>query len=142
MERRRFARIAAAASGGVALLGSGWLVVRAWLPWITPRPDGSWSIGTPDRFPAGTATLLRRAKSVIVNDGTGLHALSAICTHEGCTLHDLPARKELTCPCHGAAFDYEGRVKRGPTNRNLDWLSLRREGDELVLDPSKVVEPF
>src|SRR5256885_7936619 len=138
MERRRFARIAAAASGGLALLGSGWLVVRAWLPWITPRPDGTWSIGPASRFPAGSATLLRRARAVVVHDGLGLHAVSAVCTHEGCTIHDLAERSELVCPCHGAAYDYEGRVKRGPAKRDLDWLSLTREGEELVLDPTKI----
>lgn len=137
--RRRWGRMAFGWSVVAASLGTGWLMVRAWLPWITRRPDGRWSLGPASRFPKGSAVLLRRANAVIVHDELGLHAMSAICTHQRCTVRDTPARNELTCPCHGAAFSYDGEPLRGPTRVPLPWLALEEEGGELVLDPDRRV---
>lgn len=39
-------------------------------------------------------------------------ALSAICTHQGCTV--MAAKSDLECPCHGSVFGLDGSVKRGP----------------------------
>ena len=141
MDRKRRSVLAFAAVVGSGLVGIGGLVLRAFLPWITRDPDGRWRLGPRNRFAPGTATLLRRAKAIVVNDGDGLHALTAICTHEGCLVHDTPARKEITCPCHGAAYSYRGEVKRGPAQHPLVWLSLTVENGELVLDPEKEVPP-
>lgn len=45
-------------------------------------------------------------------DGGRLTAVSGSCTHLGCHLAlDLPAR-ELTCPCHNAAFTVTGQLVR------------------------------
>jgi cytochrome b6-f complex iron-sulfur subunit len=44
----------------------------------------------------------------LVNDGAGLRALSGICTHMGCKLRIKRDEGVLSCPCHGAEFDYEG----------------------------------
>jgi Rieske Fe-S protein len=44
-------------------------------------------------------------------------ALSAICTHEGCTVHF--ASTQIACPCHGSLFALDGTVTRGPANRPL-----------------------
>jgi nitrite reductase/ring-hydroxylating ferredoxin subunit len=140
MDRRRLlTRIAA---GAVATAAGGWLLIRPWLPWISRGPDGRWHLGPASRFPEGHAVLLRRARAIVVRDELGLRAISAICTHEACTVHDLPARKELVCPCHGGAYDYLGRVKRGPPPADLPWLALTEEGGELVLDPNQRVKPF
>ncbi len=127
-----FLTAAFAMLGGIA-----WLVVRAWLPWITRDPDGRWRLGSRERFRQGRATLLRRAQAIIVREGEEVIALSAICTHERCTLHETPARKEITCPCHGAAFDYQGRVLRGPAEVDLPRLLLSEEDGELLLDVSR-----
>lgn len=119
-----------------AVAGVAALVVRAWLPWISRLPDGRWRLGPRERFPEGSVTLLRRANAVVVHGPEGLYALSAVCTHQRCTVRDTPARKELTCPCHLAAYDYQGRVLRGPAPRDLPRLALAVEDGELVLDPS------
>ena len=39
-------------------------------------------------------------------------ALSAICTHQGCTV--MAAKSDLECPCHGSVFALDGSVKQGP----------------------------
>lgn len=132
-------KLAAAGAAIAAAAGAGWMVVRAWLPWITRGPDGRWLIGPRSRFPLGSAVLLRRAAAIVVHDADGIHAMSAVCTHEACLVHDLPARHELICPCHGSAFTYRGEVKRGPAQAPLPWLELSADGEDLVLDPSQTV---
>lgn len=130
-----------AAASLAAAMGIAWLALRAWLPWITRAPDGRWRLGRLARFPEGSVTLLRRANAIVVHSETGLYALTAICTHERCTVRDTPARSELTCPCHGAAFDYRGRVLRGPAERDLAWLAIAEEDGELYLDSGRRVPP-
>lgn len=141
MDRQRRSTFTFVAVIASAVLGLGGLVLRAFLPWIARGSDGRWRIGPRERFAPGTATLLRRAKAIVVHDEEGLHALTAICTHEGCLVHDSPARKEIACPCHGAAYTYRGEVKRGPARFPLKWLSLTVENGELVLDSDEEVPP-
>lgn len=50
---------------------------------------------------------------------TQIVALSAICTHSGCSMDYLPAQSVLDCPCHGSQFSTTGDVLRGPANRSL-----------------------
>ena len=49
----------------------------------------------------------------VVNDGGRIRALSATCTHMGCTLRFRPEQGDLRCPCHGASFDLAGRLANG-----------------------------
>ena len=44
-------------------------------------------------------------------------ALSAICTHAGCTVRF--AGPQISCPCHGSLFALDGSVTRGPANQPL-----------------------
>ena len=46
-------------------------------------------------------------------------ALSAICTHSGCTVEYSSGNVPLYCPCHGSEFDGTGRVVAGPARRSL-----------------------
>jgi cytochrome b6-f complex iron-sulfur subunit len=40
-------------------------------------------------------------------------ALSAICTHQTCTITGF-GNQNYVCPCHGSTFDINGRVLAGP----------------------------
>jgi cytochrome b6-f complex iron-sulfur subunit len=46
-------------------------------------------------------------------------ALSAVCTHQGCTVRFVAASDQLQCPCHGSQFALTGAVIDGPANRPL-----------------------
>lgn len=45
-------------------------------------------------------------------------ALSAICTHQTCTITGFGSQNYV-CPCHGSTFDINGRVLGGPAPASL-----------------------
>jgi glycine/D-amino acid oxidase-like deaminating enzyme/nitrite reductase/ring-hydroxylating ferredoxin subunit len=48
-----------------------------------------------------------------------VHAVSAICTHQGCQVAFNPLERSWDCPCHGSRFDIDGRVLDGPATKPL-----------------------
>ena len=64
---------------------------------------------------------------ILYRTGSTIHALSARCTHRGCTLksgevHDT----SITCRCHGSTFRLEdGEVVRGPAHAPAPAYEVR-----------------
>ena len=56
---------------------------------------------------------------VVRTTQTACIALSAICTHQGCTVAFDPAAHQMNCPCHGSLFDEAGQVVHGPATLPL-----------------------
>lgn len=52
-----------------------------------------------------------------IND-TSFAALTAICTHEGCTVTETSGT-QFRCPCHGSQYTASGQVAAGPATRSL-----------------------
>lgn len=50
-------------------------------------------------------------------------AISLTCTHQGCTVKPQ-TNGEFHCPCHGAVFDANGKVVKGPAKRDLAKLKV------------------
>lgn len=66
----------------------------------------------------------------------GVLAYSAICTHSGCDVNSWrPEEKTLLCICHFSQFQPAdgANVVAGPAPRSLASLSLKTDGDKLVL---------
>jgi len=58
-----------------------------------------------------------------------LHAFSAKCTHEGCTVTFQPGQSSIWCPCHDGRFDLTGRVVSGPPPQPLAKFIAQRQPD-------------
>jgi len=59
--------------------------------------------------------------------------VSLTCTHQGCTVA-IEADGKFHCPCHGAVFDKEGRVLKGPATKDLQrYQVLQQQTDKLQL---------
>ena len=67
---------------------------------------------------------------ILLQANDQLHAFSAKCTHEGCTVTFLPAQSVIWCPCHDGRFnDVTGQVLSGPPPRPLPKYAVQRQAD-------------
>jgi Rieske Fe-S protein len=60
-------------------------------------------------------------------------AVSAICTHAGCSMDYVPGQQLLDCPCHGSQFATDGSVLRGPAVRDLRVYSVTLANDLITI---------
>lgn len=116
-----------------ALLGTSFVawaaaVVYPILRYLTPRKDagGANTVTLTDaqRQELGTAGfLIARIGSdrvlLLKDKDQKLRAMSAKCTHEGCTVQFVPADGIVWCACHNGKFALDGRVISGPPPRPL-----------------------
>lgn len=73
----------------------------------------------------GTVVDLDGEPTAVYADHAGaLHALSAVCTHLGCTVEFNPDKSTWDCPCHGSRFSLEGSPIRGPATTPLEQRTL------------------
>ncbi len=56
--------------------------------------------------------------------------LSAICTHQGCTV--LPHGDRLLCPCHGSVYALDGSNVSGPAPSPLPPVPVHVVGGEVL----------
>jgi len=81
---------------------------------------------------AGHGAILRegiRKLAVYRDDESGLHVLSAVCTHLGCIVAWNGAEKSWDCPCHASRFDIAGEVLHGPAPKPLEAARLSEQTD-------------
>ena len=71
---------------------------------------------------------------IVIRTGTSSFvALSALCTHQGCTVGYNSSSKELVCPCHGGTFDTNGNVLGGPPPKALQKFTVTQSGNTLTI---------
>ena len=90
----------------------------------TPAADGS--LAKVADIPVGGALAATGAdgKPILLVQATAgtVTAVSAVCTHQGCTVS--PGTDKLTCPCHGSAFALDGSVTHGPASTPLPTVDV------------------
>jgi Rieske Fe-S protein len=62
-----------------------------------------------------------------------MQALSALCTHNQCTVAWDGSSGTLKCPCHGSVFDASGKPQKGPAEKPLEKFTVQVKGDDAVL---------
>lgn len=138
--RRSFLSLAALggliAAAATAMAG----ILRLPRPAVLPGPVRRYKIGFPARFSPGSETRFEQENFFVFRDAQAVYALSAVCTHLGCTVARTPDGFE--CPCHGSRFDQDGTVRAGPAPRALPWLEVGRAADgQLVVYADREVPP-
>jgi cytochrome b6-f complex iron-sulfur subunit len=71
--------------------------------------------------PVGGAALVQFVGGALLavrTSDTAFTALSAMCTHQACTITGF-SNQIFVCPCHGSQFDTSGRVVMGPALASL-----------------------
>lgn len=87
---------------------------------------GSAALAQVSDVPEGGALAVKDAdgKQILLTQASAgtIVALSAICTHQGCTV--TVDGGELVCPCHGSVFDLSGANVSGPALTPLPQVDV------------------
>jgi Rieske Fe-S protein len=80
--------------------------------------------------PVGSGVIV--GEIVVTQPSAGVFkGLSAICTHQGCTVSKV-ADGTIDCPCHGSKFNLDGTVAHGPAATPLATQPISVQGDSIV----------
>ena len=97
--------------------------------WVAVASEADLADGTAHRFEtAGLVGFLAPA-------GSGLTAVSGVCTHQGCLLRGIDTTRRLECPCHMSMFAYDGTLvgsRLHPSPPALPRLQVRRRDDGTI----------
>ncbi len=130
--------------------------LRSLVPNVSYDAPTTVKVGQPADFPDGLK-FLPDQRLFVFREGKTFHAISAVCTHLGCTVRaeamSQPETKDIVgvktrlthrflCPCHGSRYEGDGRAVSGPAPRGLAWyhLSISVDDGSLVVDLAQEVE--
>ena len=155
-DRRDFLLKLGVGAGFVAITAQAGASLRSLVPNVTYDAPTTVKVGQPGEFPDGLK-FLPDERLFVFRDGKTYHAISAVCTHLGCTVRaEALARSEETtvdgqalrlthrfmCPCHGSRYTGDGKNVSGPAPKPLAWyrLSLSPDDGQLVVDLADEVD--
>jgi menaquinol-cytochrome c reductase iron-sulfur subunit len=154
--RREFLIKVGIGGGLAALAGQGIASLRSLVPNVSYDAPTTVKLGPPAEFPDGLK-FLPDERLFVFRDGNTFHAISAVCTHLGCTVRaealsqpetktvdgkPLRLTHRFLCPCHGSKYSGDGGTISGPAPKPLAWchLSLAPDDGQLVADLARPVE--
>ncbi len=118
--------------------------IRMMYPRVLFEPPTRFKLGKPSDYARRTVSSkwLTAHRFWLVRYEDRFIALSAICTHLGCTPRYLPTEDKFKCPCHGSGFrglgagwEQLGRNYEGPSARPMERFALSlNERGEIVVD--------
>ena len=155
LKRRSFLIKSTTGVFGAGLIASFWPYLRSLYPDIRYEPPQRFKVGSPESYPQGVK-FLEKHKIYLFREENAFYAISAICTHLGCTVkysqfrqekqlnvrnQEFVSKGEFHCPCHGSKFHGEGTNYSGPAPKPLAWhpLEISPEDGQLIVDVSKKV---
>ena len=139
IQRRSFLSLCVGWCSGLFALGASLAAAARFLvPNVLYEPDRRFKALKPEDYAEGP-TFLPNLRIFLFRKGNSFRAVSAVCTHLGCTVN--LAKEGFHCPCHGSVFDKAGAVASGPAPSALSWfdVSLSRDG-HLVIDTAQQVK--
>ena len=143
--------------GGIAALAAQAVAsLRSLVPNVSYDAPTTVKVGMPNDFPDGMK-FLPDQRLFVFRDGATFHAVSAVCTHLGCTVRaealsqpevktvdgkPLRLTHRFLCPCHGSKYNGDGTNISGPAPKPLAWyhLSVAPEDGQLVVDLARPVD--
>ena len=111
--------------------------LRLMVPRVLYEAPSAFKAGFPEDFVVGEVNEKYKDefRVWIVRELDGFYALSAICTHLGCTPRWLSSENKFKCPCHGSGYHRDGVNFEGPTPRPLERLKISMADDgQIVVD--------
>ena len=154
-DRREFLVKFGIGTGLVALGGQAVASLRSLVPNVSYDAPTTVKLGPPMDFPDGMK-FLPEQRLFVFREGRVFHAISAVCTHLGCTVRaealsqvetrsvegsPLRLTHRFLCPCHGSRYGGDGENVAGPAPRPLAWyhLSVAPDDGSLVVDLAQPV---
>lgn len=154
--RRELLKTVGIGTGLVALGAQAGAALRSLVPNVSYDAPTTVKLGPPTEFPDGLK-YLPEERLFVFREGRVFHAISAVCTHLGCTVRaealSNPETREVRgkplrlthrflCPCHGSRYTGDGTNVAGPAPRPLTWyeLSVAADDGQLVVDLAHPVE--
>ncbi len=141
MPRRDFLGKFTWAAFGAAVVGTILGSVRMLFPKVLFEPSTTFKAGFPEDYQVGEVSerWKKKYRTWIIRTEEGFFALSAKCTHLGCTPNWIETESKFKCPCHGSGFYMTGVNFEGPAPRPLERfrISLAEDG-QLLVDKSRV----
>jgi len=115
--------------------------IRYLWPNVLYEPPMAFRIGGPSDYPDGVEFVPEK-RIFVVRRGNFIKAVSAVCTHIGCTVRWNAEGNRWECPCHGSIFNNEGIRTAGPARRQLPWYNVSLTADgRLFVNEGRIV-PF
>lgn len=149
-DRREFLIRAGIGAGVAGLAAQAGASLRSLVPNVSYDAPTTVKLGPPAEFPEGMK-FLPDQRLFVFREGRTFHAVSAVCTHLGCTVRaealprpekaqvggaPLRLTHRFLCPCHGSRYRGDGTNVAGPAPRPLAWfqLSVSPDDGQLVAD--------
>jgi nitrite reductase/ring-hydroxylating ferredoxin subunit len=137
LERRDLLRLvvgcAAGAFCGTAIGAEGLAVLGLTTPPATQGNERRYPIPTVDGVTVDqpSAVMLTRYQGKVF-------ALALACPHQRAAVRWLPTEQRFKCSKHDSKYQPSGTYTSGRATRNLDRFPIRRDGDQVIVDVTKV----
>jgi Rieske Fe-S protein len=92
-------------------------------------------------IPAADGAIVDRDNGVIIVRYQGkVFAFNLSCPHENAAVRWKPAVNRFECSRHDSRYEPGGTYTSGRATRNMDRFALKRNGDAIVVDVTKLIQ--